>query len=184
MSESSLATRSSFAVARRGQPYMYGESEYGLSGDHLSPASSSARSSEISFVQQAYNDAVALVEKTSDVQVGYLAGSIEGRTYSGLSDKSSIAGSDPVQSPRSSRDGKSDQSTLEHEGQPESKQASRESKSNAFSADLVPQRLATIDASRLQQMQMLSDFLEVHFPTAEAKANLAYRKSVCGISQR
>lgn len=34
-----------------------------------------------------------------------------------------------------------------------------------------------IDNSRIEQSQMLSDFLEMHFPTPEAKANLAYRRS-------
>ena len=39
------------------------------------------------------------------------------------------------------------------------------------------QRPLQIDNSRMEQSQMLSDFLEMHFPTAEAKANLTYRRS-------
>jgi hypothetical protein len=38
-----------------------------------------------------------------------------------------------------------------------------------------------IDNLRIEQSQMLSDFLEMHFPTPEAKANLAYRRSYLAI---
>ena len=34
-----------------------------------------------------------------------------------------------------------------------------------------------IDKSRLEQSEMLSEFLEMHYPTPEAKADLVYRRS-------
>ena len=42
---------------------------------------------------------------------------------------------------------------------------------------MLQHRPRAIDTSRVTQVQMLSDFLEMHFPTPEAKANLAYRGS-------
>ena len=42
---------------------------------------------------------------------------------------------------------------------------------------MVQRHPQAIDTSRLEQMQMLSDFLEMHFPTPQAKANLAFRRS-------
>jgi hypothetical protein len=38
-----------------------------------------------------------------------------------------------------------------------------------------------IDNLRIEQSQMSSDFLEMHFPTPEAKADLAYRRSYLAV---
>ena len=43
--------------------------------------------------------------------------------------------------------------------------------------DVVQRRPAAVDTARMDQMQLLSDFLEMHFPSRAAKADLASRQS-------
>lgn len=126
---------------------------------------------EVSFVQQAYNEAVALLNKnrtrlprslepTPGIHISYDV-SNQSTPFTDASDVRTEAATDDDKS------------------ETEVTRAWSDSGVGDLDLELVQQQpIIKIDSSGLEIMQMFSDFLEMHFRTPEARANLAYRKSV------
>ena len=73
--------------------------------------------------------------------------------------------------------GRIGQKNDDDEYNPDAPQRSTDQSTIGSDVELIQQRPPAVDPSRLEQMQMLSDFLEMHFPTPAAKANMTYRRS-------